>query len=87
MHVLLPYVQKSCTIPYLKAKSACIQTMQDISQLKYGSASNLSNTDIEMLEDSDRLDNESVVHESESKGILYYFASLSIASMDFLSIL
>ncbi|XP_061996647.1 two-component response regulator-like PRR95 isoform X2 [Rosa rugosa] len=60
--------QNSCTTPSLEAESACIQNMQDISQLKYGSASNLSNTDIEMLEDCDRLDNESVVHESETKG-------------------
>nr|XP_011468888.1 PREDICTED: two-component response regulator-like PRR95 isoform X2 [Fragaria vesca subsp. vesca] len=40
---------------------------QDISQLKYGSASNLSNIDIELLQECDRLDNESVVHEGETK--------------------
>ncbi|XP_008245649.1 PREDICTED: two-component response regulator-like APRR9 isoform X2 [Prunus mume] len=40
---------------------------QDISQLKYGSASNLSNTDMERLEECARLAKESVMHESESK--------------------
>lgn len=65
-------MQNSCTTPYLEADSACIQIMQDISQLKYGSASNLSNMDIEMLEECDRLDNESGVHESETKGIAIF---------------
>ncbi|KAL6290591.1 hypothetical protein ACE6H2_008101 [Prunus campanulata] len=59
--------QSSCTTPFLGAESAFVQNMQDISQLKYGSASNLSNTDIERLEECARLEKESVMHESEAK--------------------
>ncbi|XP_008245650.1 PREDICTED: two-component response regulator-like PRR95 isoform X3 [Prunus mume] len=59
--------QSSCTTPFLGAESAYMQNMQDISQLKYGSASNLSNTDMERLEECARLAKESVMHESESK--------------------
>ncbi|XP_021822656.1 two-component response regulator-like PRR95 isoform X3 [Prunus avium] len=59
--------QSSCTTPFLGAESAFMQNMQDISQLKYGSASNLSNTDIERLEECARLEKESVMHESEAK--------------------
>lgn len=81
-HVLLPLVQNSCTTRYFEAESACIQNMQDISQLKYGSASNLSNIDIEMLQECDRWDNESVVHEGETKGIPYFLASPSITSSE-----
>ncbi|KAI5345936.1 hypothetical protein L3X38_013813 [Prunus dulcis] len=59
--------QSSCTTPFLGAESAYMQNMQDISQLKYGSASNLSNTDMERLEECARLAKESVMHESEAK--------------------
>lgn len=65
-------VQSSCTTPYLEAESAYMQNMQDIPQLKYESASNLSNTDMERLKECARLDNESVVLESEAKGMPYF---------------
>lgn len=74
-HVCLPLVQSSCTTPFLGAESAYMQNMQDISQLKYGSASNLSNTDMERLEECARLAKESVMHESEAKGTPYLLAS------------
>ncbi|BFG22282.1 hypothetical protein CerSpe_085560 [Prunus speciosa] len=59
--------QSSCTTPFLGAEGAFVPNMQDISQLKYGSASNLSSTDIERLEECARLEKESVMHESEAK--------------------
>ncbi|KAM1161843.1 hypothetical protein FF1_000946 [Malus domestica] len=59
--------QSSCTTPYLEAESAYMQNMQDIPQLKYESASNLSNADMKGLKECARLDNKSVVLESEAK--------------------
>ncbi|XP_050385761.1 two-component response regulator-like APRR9 isoform X2 [Argentina anserina] len=72
-----------CAADVLENKGFCEKAIdvQDFSQLKYDSASNLSNIDIEMLEDCDRLDNESVVHENETKENSGTFGS-DIAPLD-----
>ncbi|KAE7999284.1 hypothetical protein FH972_003732 [Carpinus fangiana] len=58
--------QSSCTTPYMEAESADMQNMQGLSQMKCGSASNLSNTDMEKHGECTKLDQESVLPESEN---------------------
>nr|XP_048335331.1 two-component response regulator-like PRR95 isoform X1 [Ziziphus jujuba var. spinosa] len=58
-------VQSTCTTPYLEAENICVQNMQDISRLKCGNASNLSNTDMERHEECTKMDEESVMLEIE----------------------
>lgn len=60
------FMQSSCTTPNLEAESARIQNMQVISQPKCVSASNVSNTMIECLEECAR---ESVIERSEIEGM------------------
>ncbi|XP_068315096.1 two-component response regulator-like APRR5 isoform X1 [Pyrus communis] len=70
--------QSSCTTPYMEAESGYMQNMQDIPQLRYESASNLSNTDMERLKECARPDNESVVLESEAKEKSGTFGSYAV---------
>ncbi|KAL5572214.1 hypothetical protein UlMin_021811 [Ulmus minor] len=51
-------VQSSCTTPYFEAESTPARNMQDISHLKYESASNLSNDDVERHGESAKFDEE-----------------------------
>lgn len=61
----------------MEAESADMQNMQGLSQMKCGSASNLSNTDMENHGECTKLDQESVLPESENGGLSYYFVWLS----------
>ncbi|KAI9382227.1 hypothetical protein POPTR_014G106000v4 [Populus trichocarpa] len=58
--------QSSCTTPCLEAESAHMQNMQGLSQMKYRSASNLSNTDREEFEECAKLDKSPVTPENKT---------------------
>ncbi|XP_024028461.1 two-component response regulator-like PRR95 isoform X2 [Morus notabilis] len=60
--------QSSCTTPYLEAESEQVQNMQDISQIKCGSASNLSKNNVERHEKCAKLSEELVIDASETGG-------------------
>lgn len=71
-------MQSTCTTPYLEAENICVQNMQDISRLKCGNASNLSNTDMERHEECTKMDEESVMLEIEEGGKLFIFFHLYV---------
>jgi pseudo-response regulator 5 len=61
----------------MEAESADMQNTQGLSQMKCVSASNLSNTDMEKHGGCAKLDQESVLPESENGGLSYYLFWLS----------
>lgn len=60
-------MQSTCTSPFLEAKSACVENMQDTSQLK--SSSNLSNNDTVKHEKSTEFERETAMHTDEAGGM------------------
>lgn len=68
-------MQSSCTTPYLEAESEQVQNMQDVSQIKCGSA-NLSKNNVGRHEDCAKLNEELVIDASETGGTPYVLISL-----------
>lgn len=61
----------------MEAESADMPNMQGLTQMKCVSASNWSNTDLEKHGGCAKLDQESVLLESENGGLSYYLVWLS----------
>lgn len=62
-------MQSSSTTPYLEAESEHIPNMQDISQIKSGTASNLSKINVETHEECAKLNKEVVMHVNKTGGV------------------
>ena len=65
---MLPVMQSSCTMPYWEAEGEHIPNVQDISQIKSKTASDLSKNNVENHEDCAKSTKEAVMHVTKTEG-------------------